>query len=651
MGRIANRPTGFDGYTSVIPKSAGTVAKILGMNGYSTAMFGKSHLTPDWELTPLGPFDRWPTGLGFDYFWGFPGFDTNMWAPQLIENTTYIEPPKDTPLRHFDGLLADRTIEWIAQQRAVAPERPFFAYYATGTAHTPHHAPEEWMRKYRGRFDKGWDQMREATFARQKACGAIPQDAKLTARPDAVQSWDSLSERERKTAARLMEAYAAALDYCDHEVGRVLDSLREMGEFDNTLVIFIQGDNGGSAEGGLEGFLYEQSWTNALPEDPDYVFENLDKVGGPDAYSHFPAAWGWAMNTPFQYYKQVASHFGGMRNGMVMSWPDGFKGATGDRSQFHHVSDVVPTVLEAAGIRAPGVIDGVEQDPMDGISMLYSAAQDGASKKSMQLFECLENFAIYKDGWMANVVPSENPWADMTTRKPSPDARTRPWELYHIAQDYSQAVDLAEENPGKLEELKALFWSEAEREKIAPLHGPIERTKDKPMLARGKDSFTFRPGVKRLHHDAAPLTQGRSFEIEADVEIAEGQGNGVLVSQGSKFSGYTFYMKDGHLVFHYNAVLPNCFEVRSPATVAAGRHSLKVRFDIDEPKVCAGGSMTLFIDGQAVAEARAARTLRTFSNQDGFNVGCDTVTPVCPDYTIATSAFDARLATVTVRLM
>lgn len=650
MGRITNRPTCYDGYTSVIPKSAGSIAAALREGGYTTAMFGKGHITPEWEMSPVGPFDRWPTGLGFDYFYGFLGYDTNMWAPNLVENTNFIEPPPSDPPRHFDELMADRAIGWITQQRSVAPDKPFFAYYATGTAHTPHHAPKEWLQKYRGAFDRGWDALREETFARQKAQGVIPQDAKLTPRPTDLPAWDSLSSDQKLLAARLMEAYAGALAHADHHVGRIVEALKEMGEFDNTMIIFVQGDNGGSAEGGFNGLLFEQSWTNGFEEDLAHVLEHIDDIGGPAAYNHFPAAWGWALNTPFQYYKQVASHFGGTRNGMVMSWPARIRKGGETRSQFHFVSDIMPTVLEAAGIPAPQELQGVGQDPLDGISMLYAVDNPSeAGRRKTQVFECLENFGIYHEGWFAATRPVCGPWASLSTRVPT-DPDNRDWELYDIRSDYSQSDDIAAHHPEQLARLQELFWREAQANKILPIHPPTVGFEGRPSVAAGRKIFTYRRGIRRLHADAAPNTVGRSFSILADVVVGSSGGKGVIVSHGSCFNGYSLYMVDRVLTFHYNALAPCVYTVRADKPLAPGAHQIELRFEIDEQRPSAGGTAILIIDGEPTAKGRIERTLRTFINQDSFNVGCDTISPVSPEYTIAQSEFDGELPKVVITL-
>lgn len=642
MGGLANRPTDFDGYTSVIPDTAGTIPRILRGHGYATAMFGKGHITPEWEMSSAGPFDRWPTGLGFDYFYGFLGYDTNMWAPTLVENTTFLEPPHDSP-KHFDELMADRTIGWLREHRSVAPEQPFFIYYATGTAHSPHHAPPEWLQKYRGRFDMGWDRLREETFERQKAAGVIPADARLTARPEGLEAWDSLDEDRKRLAARLMEAYAAALDHADHQVGRVIEELRASGELDNTLVIFIQGDNGGSAEGGFNGLLFEHSLNNRFEEDLDYCLQRIEDIGGPSLYNHYPAAWGWAMNTPFQYYKQVASHFGGTRNGLVMSWPRGIKDSGGRRSQFHHVSDILPTVLEAAGVEPPRWLDGLEQDPLDGTSMMY-AAQDARApdRKRTQIFECLENFGIYHEGWFACSRPANYPWESLNVRKPS-DPHQRIWELYEVAADFSQSEDLAAAHPDKLAQLQELFWSEAKLGNILPIHPPTVGREGKPSRGAQRKHFVYPAHVKRISDDAAPHTVGRSFSIEADILVPPDGAHGVIATHGGRCGGYAFYLHDGHLVFHYNAIDPHHFTVRSEREVLPGRHRVRAWLKIDEPIPGAPATVTLELDGQVVGVGRIGRTLRVFVYTEGFSVGSAAVTAVSPDYRVPDSRFPGDL--------
>lgn len=641
MGRVTARPSCYDGYTSVIPKSAGTIADVLRANGYSTAMFGKWHITPEWEMSPLGPFDRWPTGMGFDYFYGFLGFDTNMWLPDLVENTAHVQLAKgDT--RHFDEIMADRAIDWIAQQKAIAPDKPFLVYYATGTAHSPHHAPQKWLEKYRGKFDGGWDAVRSETFERQKALGVIPQSALLTPRPKNLPAWKSLSDEQKLLAARLMEAYAAALDHFDYQFGRVVQTLKDYGEFDNTLILFIQGDNGGSAEGGFNGLLFEQSWANGFEEKLEDQLKLIDRIGGPGAYNHFPAAWGWAINSPFQYYKQVASHFGGTRNGLVASWPNRSSDRGSIRTQFHHVVDVLPTILAAAGIDPPTTINGVSQDRIDGVSMLgaFDSPESPPTRKT-QIFECMQNFGIYHDGWMACATPENDPWESFALRRSSA-ADDRRWELYDLNADYSQARDVARQNPEKLSELKSLFWKLAEEGSVLPIHSPTEGAKGRPSHGASRNSFKFRRRLRNLHADAAPHTVGRSFRITCDVVVGANGGHGVLACHGSSMNGYAFYLQQGVPTFYYNAILPFSCRVAG-RKLSAGCHTLSAKVDLDERKPGAAGSITLEVDGVTVANGRIARTLKTFLNQNGFNVGGDSVSPVSPDYRLEESEFDGEL--------
>lgn len=641
MGRVTARPSYYDGYTSVIPKSAATIADVLRGGGYCTAMFGKGHITPEWEMSPQGPFDRWPTGMGFDYFYGFLGFDTNMWSPDLVENTSHVRPPGGGR-RHFDEIMADRAIDWIAQQKAITPDKPFFVYYATGTAHSPHHAPRDWLEKYRGKFDAGWDIVRSRTFERQKALGVIPERARLTPRPDNLPAWSSLSPDRKTLAARLMEAYAAALDHFDFQVGRVIQALKDWNEFDNTLILFIQGDNGGSAEGGFNGLLFEQSWANGFEEKVEDQIQLIDKIGGPAAYNHFPAAWGWAINSPFQYYKQVASHFGGTRNGLVASWPCRMRERGSIRTQFHHVVDIFPTVLEAAGIESPRTVNGIAQDPVDGTSMLYALdSPDAISSRRTQIFESMQNFGIYHEGWMACTTPENDPWESFAHRKASvPEVRK--WELYDLSNDYSQSNDLSTQHPDKLQELTRLFWKQAADGKILPIHPPGEAAEGRPSHAASRNSFKYRRRLRNLHSDAAPHTVGRSFRISCDVLVGPDGGHGVLACHGSSINGYAFYLLKGVPILYYNAIHPTTCRVTG-VKLSPGRHTLVARVALDEKRPGSAATLSIEADGLVAAKGRIDRTLKTFLNQNGFNVGGDTVSPVSPDYQLEESEFDGEL--------
>ncbi|HVZ47086.1 MAG TPA: arylsulfatase [Ramlibacter sp.] len=641
MGRVTARPACYDGYTSVIPKSAGTIAAILRASGYHTAMFGKGHITPEWEMSALGPFDRWPTGLGFDYFYGFLGFDTNMWAPDLVENTTCVDDKH--PGRHFDETLADRAIQWISDQKAIAPDEPFFIYYASGTAHSPHHAPAAWLNKYRGRFDRGWDELREETFERQKRLNLIPPGTLLTQRPDNLPAWSDLSESQRLLASRLMEAYAAALDHFDHHVGRILSSLKELGELDNTFVLFIQGDNGGSAEGGFNGLLFEQSWANGFDEALEDQLKLIDDIGGPKAYNHFPAAWGWAINAPFKYYKQVASHFGGTRNGLVMTWPGVITDHGSVRSQFHHVVDILPTILEAAGVKAPDSLDGLAQDSIDGVSMLYAArSAEAPAARTTQVFESMQNVGVYHDGWMACSTPENDPWEGFASRK-TRALEDKTWELYHLPSDFSQACDLASREPGKLERMKSLFASLAAENGILPIHAPGSGAQGKPSFGSQRRSFTFRRRIRRLHNDAAPHTVGRSFTVGCRIVVGANGGNGVIVCHGSSVCGYSLYLKEGLPVFYYNAIAPYTCRVAATRKLSAGEYTITARLTMEQGDPGAAARIAIEVNGEVVAQGRAVRTLRTFLNQNSFNVGGDSVSATSPEYRLEESEFDGEL--------
>ena len=643
MGNVTNLPTGYDGYTTVIPRSAGTVAEILKDSGYNTAGFGKWHLTPEWEESAIGPFDRWPSGMGFEYFYGFLSGDANQFAPRLIENNRAILKP-ETPGYILDHDLADRAIGWLHQQHNLAPNKPFFLYYASGTAHAPHHAPAEWIAKFRGQFDGGWDKLREESFARQKRLGVIPADAKLSPRPPGLPAWSSLSSDERRVGARLMEAYAGALAFADHEIGRVIDTLRQSGELDNTLVVYIQGDNGASAEGGTGGELYEQTFVNGYQDTLAYKLAHLDEIGGPKAYNLYPAAWGWAMNTPFQFYKQVASHLGGVRNGMVMSWPARIKPDGKVRGQFHFISDIMPTILDAAGIEAPATIGGVKQQPLDGISMSYTFANPSEpSHRKTQVIEMVQNMGIYHDGWWAGTKPVKAPWDILKPMKI--DTASRTWELYDLSHDYSQARDVAKANPAKLAEMQSLFWDEAARNHILPLHDPSEGIAGMPG-SEDRRHFAYDGRVVGVPRKLAPRPNGRSFTITVNVTVPESGGNGVLVTQGGRFGGYALYLRGGKLAFHYNAIGDRQYDVRADQSLAAGAHRITADFHADAEQPHAGGTMVLSVDGAAVASDRIDKTLVDYWFTEGLDIGEDTMTPVTDDYTIAESRFNGTIGKV-----
>ena len=633
-GLIMEGGTGFPGYNSLMPKSVGTFAEVLKQNGYNTAWYGKNHNVPDWHTSQAGPFDLWPTGLGFEYFYGFIGGDTSQWAPAIFENIKPIEPPHDQKDYFFDKDMADHTIDRIRLLHAVAPQKPWLTYYAPGTAHAPHHAPKEWIAKFKGQFDQGWDKQREETFARQKALGLIPANTKLTERSPGIPAWDSLDADHKKVFAHMMEVYAGALSHADHQMGRILDAIEDMGDTDNTLVIYIQGDNGASAEGGPQGLLNEMAFFNATPEDFKQVLARMDELGGPTTFNHYPIGWAHAMDTPFQWTKQVASHFGGTRNGLVISWPARIKDQGGIRTQFHHVIDIAPTILEAAGVHTPSVLNGVPQKPLEGVSLAYTFDEANApSKHRTQYFEMFANRALYNDGWVAATTPPTPPWASSGAGVSVDDFK---WELYDVTKDFSQANNLAASEPKKLRELQELFWIEAAKYNVLPLdNSKIERmdVSNRPSLTRGRNLFTYYPGMTRIPEGSAPDIKNKSFKIAGDVDIPADGAEGVLVTQGGRFNGWGLYVLQGKPVFHYNLVGAYRSQVAGEQKLAPGRHAIVIDFKYDGSGFGKGGTATMRVDGKTVAEGKIARTVPfRFSADETLDIGEDTGTPVSEDY-------------------
>jgi len=633
-GVIIELATGFPGYNSLMPKSNGTFAEVLRQNGYNTAWYGKNHNVPDWQSSQAGPFDLWPTGLGFEYFYGFLGGDTSQWAPALYENNKPIEPPHDDPNYFFEKDMADHAIARIRMLHAVAPDRPWVTYYAPGTAHAPHHAPKEWIAKFKGQFDMGWDKMREATIARQKALGIVPPNTQLTPRPKEIPAWDSLSADQKKVYAHMMEVYAAALSYCDTQMGRILDAITDMGELDNTLVIYIQGDNGASAEGTPQGLLNEMSIFNNIPEDFSQVLAHMDDLGGPTTFNHYPVGWAHAMDTPFQWTKQIASHFGGTRNGLVISWPARIKDK-GGIPQFSSVIDIYPTILEAVGVQSPSMLNGVPQKPVEGVSMVYTFDDaKAASKHRTQYFEMFGNRAIYNDGWVAATTPPVLPWVMGQT----PNVNDYKWELYNVENDFSEANDLAAQEPKKLRELQDLFWAEASKYNVLPLdNSRIERfdVSLRPSLAQGRTEFTYYPGMVRIPEGSAPDFKNKSYRITADVEIPESGAEGVLMTQGGRFNGLGLYLLQGKPVFHYNLVGVDRTTIAAKDALSPGKHTIIVDFKYDGGGIGKGGVASLTVDGKDVASGKLARTIPfRVSADETLDIGEDTGTPVSEDYRV-----------------
>jgi len=554
-GVITELTTGYDGYTGIIPKSAGTVSEILRQNGYATAWIGKNHNTPAWETSEVGPFDHWPSGLGFDYFYGFNSGDTSQFEPVLFENHSRV-PRSSDPNYHISHDIADHAIAWMQREKEIDPARPFFLYVAPSATHSPHMAPKEWIDKFQGQFDMGWDKYREITLERQKKLGVVPQDTKLTARDKSLPAWDSLNADQKRLYARMMEIFAGFGAQIDYEVGRVLDALAALPDADNTLVIYILGDNGASAEGGLDGATNELAGFNGVFEAIESELKVIDELGGPKYYNHFPAGWAWAMDTPFQWTKQIASHFGGTRNPLVISWPAKINEKGGVCTQFHHVTDIMPTILEVAGITAPDSLNGVTQKPIEGVSMAYTFNDAKApDRRKSQIFELVSNRGMYQNGWMASSL-AYLPWAATRTGYDPDKAK---WELYHIDQDFSQADDLATKNPEKLKELVDLWWAEAARHDVLPLDWrSVERLSEqitgRPSLASDRKTFIYNTPLVALPEGSAPDLKNKSFTITAQVDIPPNGGDGMIFTQGGITAGWGFYLLKGKLVGLHNYI-------------------------------------------------------------------------------------------------
>ena len=637
-GVITEMATGYPGYNSLVPKSCGSVGEVLKENGYNTSWFGKMHNIPDWMTSQAGPFDLWPAGLGFEYFYGFIGGDSDQWHPALYQNTTPIEPYLGNPNYILDRDLADKAITWMRMQHALAPNKPWLLYYATGTAHAPHHAPKEWIEKYKGQFDQGWDKVREETLARQKDLGIVPANTLLTERPSQIPAWDSLSPDQKRLYAHMMEVYAGALSHADFQIGRVIDAVRESGQLDNTMIIYIMGDNGASAEGSLQGTSNEVATAgNGVKEDLSFLLSIIDDLGGPLTYNHYPVGWAHAMDSPLQWTKQVASHFGGTRNGMVISWPAKIKNPDGIRSQFCHVIDIVPTIYEAIGITPPTMLDGVEQKPIEGTSLVYTFDDAKAPPRhTTQYFELVGNRAIYKDGWMASTTPLRLPWITQVGNEPNPDDFK--WELYNTNEDNSQANNLVDKFPDKLKELQAAFEVEAKKYNVYPLDSSFAARFDpsiRPSLTRGRQEFTYYPGMIRIPEGSAPNFTNKSFSVAAEIEVPPDGASGVLATVGGRFGGLGLLMFDSKPEFSY--ALSNQpqhkFRVVSDQPIPPGNHVVRVDFHYDGGGIGKGGTATLRVDGKQVAQGQIPQTVQVrFSLDETFDVGEDTGTPVVEDY-------------------
>ncbi len=648
-GVIEELATGYPGYNSVIPASAATIGEVLRQNGYSTSWFGKNHNTPDWENTPIGPYDRWPNGMGFDYFYGFMGGETNQWAPSLTENRNAVEPPHDDPSYNLDKDLADHAINWLHVQHTIAPDKPFLMYFAPGTAHAPHDAPKDWIAKFKGKFDQGWDKLREESFARQKAAGVIPANAELTPRPPEIPAWESLSADQKAVYAHMMEVYAAALAHCDDEMGRVVQALRDSGQIDNTIIIYIQGDNGASAEGTLGGTTNDLNALNGIVEPFAFTKSKVEDMGGPQATSHYPVGWAWSMDTPFQWTKQIASHFGGTRNGMVVSWPGHIKQEGGLRSQFSSVIDIAPTLYEVIGITPPTEVNGVAQKPLEGSSLAYSFNDPAApTRHTEQYFEMLANRALYKDGWMVSTHPKRLPWTPLVLNI-NPDSYT--WELYHVADDYSQAHDLAAQEPQRLADMKEEFYREAAKYQVLPIDTrTIERTVQsaRPSNMNGREHVTYYPGPYRYGTGAWPDLRNRTWRMTADVEVEKDSANGMVVTEGGRFAGWGLMLFNGKPCFIYKrSQQPQDFlRIDAARPLSPGKHKLEVAFTADTSfGFGMGATAALSVDGVEVAKAHVAATTPAFMSTDGAAIGFDTGTPLIDAYRLP-FAFEGKIKQV-----
>jgi arylsulfatase A-like enzyme len=631
-GFLAEWSTGYPSYNNLIQRDTATMGALFKYNGYNTSWFGKNHNTPDWESSVVGPFDRWPTGLGFDYFYGFIAGETNQYYPVIFENTKAVE-PMTTPEQgyHFMTDMTDRAIQWVQYTKSLAPQKPFMIYFAPGAAHAPHQVAPEWRDKYKGQFDKGWDAIRQETYERQLKMGIIPPGTKLTARPDWVKPWDTLSPDEKKLYARLMENYAGYLSFADHETGRFIDALRQLPDWDNTLVFYIVGDNGASSEGGMEGTLNEIKSLNGIQSSLADNLKHIDEIGGPTTEAHYPVGWAWAGDAPFQWVKQVASHFGGTRNPMVVSWPAKIKDVGGTRTQFIHLIDVLPTMLDVAGLPAPKTVDGVTQKPFDGVSFKSTFTDANAKPiRERQYFEIFSNRAIYDHGWIA-AAQHTYPWRqDFAPGNWDKDK----WELYNIDDDYSEANDLAAKNPQKLAQMKKLFDEEAAKNHVYPLDdrgtGRLVTPKPTPYDPKRTD-FTFYAGAIRLAETASPNTKNKSHSITAEIEMPDSGGEGIIVASGGGSAGYALYVQNGKLVYHYK-FFDERYVVTSTEPVPPGKSTVKVDFVYDGGGVGKGGTATLYINGKKAGEGRIPNTVAGRFGIDTFGIGEDTGAPVSNTY-------------------
>jgi arylsulfatase A-like enzyme len=656
FGVISEAATGYPGYNSVITRDKATVGRILRENGYATSWFGKNHNTPSFVTSQAGPFDQWPSGMGFEYFYGFNSGETNQWQPELYRNHDRIYPYLDHPGYNLISDMADEAIDHLERLNALDPDKPFFMHYAPGATHAPHHPTPEWIAKFKGKFSQGWNKLREEIFANQKRLGTIPPNAELTPWPtDLIKNWDDLTAEEKQLFERQMEVYAAYLAYVDHEIGRVVRTIEEMGKLDNTLIIYSCGDNGGSAEGSPVGTPNEMTFFNGIEVPVAAQMPYLDLWGSDRTYPHMSVGWTWAMSTPYRWTKQVAGYFGGTRNGLVISWPKRIADAGSLRHQFHHVIDVVPTILESAGVAAPQVVDGIDQSPIEGVSMVYTfdkANADAPSRHHTQYFEMFGERGLYHDGWMASTVPFRAPW-NGTAAEPKDVVNDAKWELFDLSKDWTQNTDVAAQHPDKLKELQDLFWVEASKYQVLPLDASAltRFVAPRPSIVAGRTEFTYTRPINGIPLGTAPSVLNKSFSISAEIDVPAGGAEGMLITQGGRFGGWGFYLQKGTPVFLYNLLDLRRPRIAAAKPLAPGKHTVDFNFTYDGPGFGKGGTGVITVDGVEAGRGELPHTLPfSLEASETFDVGSDTGTGVNDADYLAPFPLTATLHHVTLKL-
>jgi arylsulfatase A-like enzyme len=654
FGVITELSTGFPGYDSYMGPEDTTVGYVLREHGYATSWFGKNHNTPAYQYTVAGPFEQWPSGMGFEYFYGFMGGETDQWTPYLFQNNTQIFPWIGRPDYNLTTDMADEAIKYMKELNAAAPDKPFFVYYVPGGSHSPHQPKKEWVEKFKGKFDMGWNALRDVIFANQKRLGVVPPGTQLTEWPDSLAKWETLSADQKKLFARQAEVYAGYTAYTDYEIGRVIQQVEDMGKLDNTLIIYICGDNGTSPEGTLSGTPNQYTSYNGILDFPiEEQLKFYDAWGSADSYPHMAVAWSWAFDTPFKWTKQIASHFGGTRQGLAISWPARIKDAGGIRHQFHHIIDIVPTILEAAGIKAPTLVEGILQKPIEGVSMNYTfdkANANVASTRKTQYFEMIANRGIYNDGWYANTTPPHGPWI---LNAPLPSPVDYKWELYNIIDDYSQANDLAARMPEKLKQMQAIFEEEAVKYNVYPLDNAsfARAVAPRPSATAGQTLFTYKGVNAGINSANAPNILGRSYMITAEVDVPQGGGDGMLVTMGGRWGGYALYLLKGKPVFHYNMLILAQYHWEGQEALTPGRHTIVFDYTYDGPGPAKGGTGVLKVDGKVVATQKQPNSIAFLQVADEtFDVGVDTRTGVNDkDYQVP-FAFNGKINQLTFKI-